>query len=140
MTNGKPSAADVAAEAKAAFDDLAGLERKLAKEINAIDFKAAKERRNCTPDEQKRRDECNAGLDKVGEAYIVLAYDAAKKYDSTADVLDLSDRMAEVNGMLTENLNKLKKIEAVAATAAKVADTLAKAAVKLAEIAAKGIV
>lgn len=139
MSNGKSSAAEVVAEAKAAHDELAALERKLEKEINAIDFKVAKEKRKRTDAELKERGELNASLDKVQEAFIVLAYDAAMKLDSTAEVESLHQKMAQVNGMLAEDIGKLKKIEKVAAVAAQVADALAKGAEKLAKIAAEGL-
>lgn len=139
MTDDKLTAAEVIAEAQAARDHLAELERGLVKGIKAIDFKAKKERRMRTAEELEERGEMNAALLTLRDALKVLAFKTLQKLDSTADVAALHQKMVQVNGMLAEDLAKLQKIERVAATAAQVADALAKGAEKLAKIAAEGL-
>ena len=138
MTNGKLTVAEVIAEAQAARDQLAEMEKQLVKAIKAIDFTAKKEKRDRTAEELKDREEMNDALLQLREALKVLAFKTLQKLDSTAEVEALHKKMVQVNGMLADDLNKLKKIEAVAAIAAQVAEALAKGAEKLAAAAAKG--
>ena len=138
MTNGKLTVAEVIAEAQAARDQLAEMEKQLVKAIKAIDFTAKKEKRDRTAEELKDREEMNDALLGLREALKVLAFKTLQKLDSTAEVEALHKKMVQVNGMLADDLNKLKKIEAVAAIAAQVAEALAKGAEKLAAAAAKG--
>ena len=56
--------------------------------------------------------------------------------DNSAQVKQLQSRMGQINDGLTGDLDKLKQLEAFAATVAKVADTIAQVAAKLASLAA----
>ncbi len=140
MSNGKPTVAEVVADANAARADLAALERELQEGIDEIDLTAFHEGRDRTPDELATRKELRASLAEVREGFIVLAFVTARRLDDTAEVEGLIRRMNDVNAGLEDDLARLKKLEKYAAIAARVADTIARVAEKLAAVAAKGIV
>ena len=140
MSNGKPTVAEVVAEANAARESLAALERDLQEDIDAIDLTAFKEKRDRTAAELAKRKELRASQSEVREGFKVLAFVTAQRLDDTVEVQHLIRKMDDVNAGLQDDLDRLKKIEKYAAIAAKVADTLAKVGEKLAKVAAKGIV
>lgn len=140
MTDKKPTVAQVVANANAARQQLALLERELQEDIDAIDFKAFKEKRDSTAAEIAQRKELRATQAEVREDFKVLAFVTAQRLDDTAEVAQLLRQMQVINAGLDDDLARLKKIEKYAKIAAKVADTTAKAAEKLAALAAKGVV
>ena len=90
MSNGKPTVAEVVAEANAARAELAVLERDLQEEIDAIDLTAFKEGRERTAEELARRKERRASQAEVREGFKVLAFVTAQRLDDTAEVAQLS--------------------------------------------------
>lgn len=139
MSNGKPTVAEVVAEANAARAELAALERELQEEIDAIDLTAFRERRARTAEELARRKERRASQAEVREGFKVLAFVTAQRLDDTAEVAQLIRQMNDVNAGLQDDLERLKRVVTYAETAAKVAETLARVAEKLATVAAKGL-
>ncbi len=139
MSNGKPTVAEVVAEANAARAELAALERELQEEIDAIDLTAFKERRPRTAEELARRKERRASQAEVREGFKVLAFVTAQRLDDTTEVEHLIRRMNDVNAGLQDDLERLKRVVTYAETAAKVTDTLARVAEKLAAVAAEGL-
>ena len=133
----KPSIEEVIDQANAARQQLALLERELQEGIDAIDLKAFKEKRDLTQQESDRRKELRGTQAEVREDFRVLAFVTAQRLDNADEVDHLLRQIKAVNAGLVDDLDRLKKIEGFAATAAKVADGLAKAAEKLAALAAK---
>ena len=68
----------------------------------------------------------------------MLAFVTAQRLDNTAEIDHLLRQVQAINAGPVDDLNRLKKIERYAEIAAKVADGLARAAEKLARLAAKG--
>ena len=134
-----PTAAQVIAESNNARQQLATLEQQLQAGIDDIDFVAFKEGRQMTAAEIDKRKALRATQAEVREQFKVLAFVTAQRLDQTAEVSSLLRQIQAINSGLKDDLGRLKKIERYAATAAKVADALAKATEKLAAIAAKGL-
>jgi len=134
-----PTAAQVVAEANNARQQLATLEQQLQAGIDDIDFAAFQEGRQMTGAEIDKRKKLRATQAEVREQFKVLAFVTAQRLDSTEEVSSLLRQIQTINASLKDDLGRLKKIERYAATAAKVADAIAKATEKLAAIAAKGL-
>ena len=134
-----PTAAQVIAESNNARQQLATLEQQLQAGIDDIDFVAFKEGRQMTAAEIDKRKALRATQAEVREQFKVLAFVTAQRLDQTEEVSSLLRQIQAINSGLKDDLGRLKKIERYAATAAKVADALAKATEKLAAIAAKGL-
>ena len=92
-----------------------------------------------TAAEVDKRKALRATQAEVREQFKVLAFVTAQRLDQTEEVSSLLRQIQAINSGLKDDLGRLKKIERYAATAAKVADALAKATEKLAAIAAKGL-
>ena len=137
MPGRKPTVAQVVSSANTARQQLALLERELQEGIDAIDFKAFREKRAPTAAEIEKRKQLRVTQAEVREDFRVLAFVTAQRLDDTAEVEQLHRQMQMINAGLKDDLAKLKRIEKYAKTAAKVADALAKAAGKLADLAAK---
>jgi hypothetical protein len=60
------------------------------------------------------------------------------RLNESDEIAELQRKMDGINGALRDDLEDLKRIERYAATAAKIADALAKATDKLASLAAAG--
>ena len=134
-----PTAAQVIAESNNARQQLATLEQQLQAGIDDIDFVAFKEGRQMTAAEIDKRKALRATQAEVREQFKVLAFVTAQRLDQTEEVSSLLRQIQAINSGLKDDLGRLKKIERYAATAAKVADALAKATEKLTAIAAKGL-
>jgi hypothetical protein len=91
-----------------------------------------------TSAETDKRRKLRATQAEVREQFKVLAFVTAQRLDQTEEVSALLRQIQAINSGLKDDLARLKKIERYAATAAKVADAIAKATEKLAAIAAKG--
>lgn len=139
MSNRRPTVAQVVAQANAAREELAKLDRDLQEGIDEIDFTAFRERRERTDAEMELRKSLRAAQAEARESFTVLAFVTAQRLDDTAEVEHLIHRMEDINAGLQDDLDGLKKLEKYAKIAAKVADALAKGAEKLAKIAAEGI-
>jgi hypothetical protein len=139
MPSNLPTAAQVIAESNNARQQLATLEQKLQAGIDDIDFTAFKAGRQMTPAEIDKRKQLRATQAEVREQFKVLAFVTAQRLDQTEEVSSLLRQIQAINSGLKDDLARLKKIERYAATAAKVADAIAKATEKLAAIAAKGL-
>jgi chromosome segregation ATPase len=133
-----PTAAQVVAEANNARQQLATLEQQLQAGIDDIDFTAFQQGRQMTSAETDKRRKLRATQAEVREQFKVLAFVTAQRLDQTEEVSALLRQIQAINSGLKDDLARLKKIERYAATAAKVADAIAKATEKLAAIAAKG--
>lgn len=129
---------EVIDQANAARQQLALLERELQEGIDEIDLTAFKEKRNLTPAEQERRKELRGTQAEVREDFRILAFVTAQRLDNAAEVDHLLKQLQAIDAGLVDDLGRLKKIERYAGIAAQVADGLAKAAEKLANLAAKG--
>ncbi len=134
-----PTVAEVIAEAKNARRRLADLELELQDGIDEIDAAVFRERREPTAAELAKRKELIATQAEVRTQFAKLAFVTSKRLDDTAEVKQMVRRMNTINAGLKDDLDRLKRIERYAATAAKVADATAKATEKLAAIAAKGL-
>ena len=139
MPSNLPTAAQVIAESNNARQQLATLEQKLQAGIDDIDFTAFKAGRQMTPAEIDKRKQLRATQAEVREQFKVLAFVTAQRLDQTEEVSSLLRQIQAINSGLKDDLARLKKIERYAATAAKVADAIAKATEKLAAIAATGL-
>jgi hypothetical protein len=138
MPGNIPTAAQVVAEANNARQQLATLEQQLQAGIDDIDFAAFREGRQMTSAEIDKRKRLRATQAEVREQFKVLAFVTAQRLDETEEVSALLRQIELINSGLKDDLARLKRIERYAATAAKVADAIAKATEKLAAIAAKG--
>ncbi len=136
MANGE-TANQIIADAKAARQTLGELERQLQEEIDEIRRKAVFEGRDMTQDEHDLRDERKAQLAKARKAFQDLVFVNLQRLDNSDDVKQMQAKMNEINVEIADDLAKLKRIERHAQTAAKIADVVAKATAKLAELAAK---
>jgi hypothetical protein len=139
MNGNVPTVAEVIAEAKNARRRLADLELQLQDGIDEIDFTIFKERRDPLAAELAKRKELISTQAEVRTQFTVLAFVTAQRLDDTDEVKQMVRRMNTINAGLRDDLDRLKRIERYAATAAKVADATAKTAAKLAAIAAKGL-
>lgn len=136
MANGE-TANQIIADAKAVRQTLGELERQLQEEIDEIRRKTLFEGRDMTQDERDLRDERKAQLAKARKAFQDLVFVNLQRLDNSDDVKQMQAKMDEINKGLGDDLAQLERIERYAETAAKIADAVAKATAKLAELAAR---
>jgi hypothetical protein len=138
MAERKPTVAQVIASANTARQSLSLTERQLQEDIDAIDFRAFKEKRPLTAAESDKRKELRASQAEVREAFRVLGFVTAQRLDNTVEVERIRQQMQIINDGLQDDLARLKRLERYSRIAAQVADALAKAVERLAAIAASG--
>lgn len=85
--------------------------------------------------EKKRRKEIGATRHELADAMIVLSLVTLSRLRNSADVENLNKEMARINDQLKDDLEHLQDLEGYAETAAKVANGLASAVEKVAELA-----
>lgn len=136
MANGE-TANEVLAQANAARRDLGDLERELQEEIDEIDFRVFQERRDPTPDERALRKARRAAQAEVRAASTELVFVTLRRLSESDEVARLQRKMSEINSGIDDDLNHLGDVARYAATAAKVADGIAKVVDKLADLAGR---
>ncbi len=136
MPNGETTQ-EIVDNAKAARRDLAEMEHLLQEELDKLDFAVFERGNGMTSEERDRRKEFRASQTEVREAYVALAYFTLRRLDESNEVGRLQQRMKEINQGLGDDLDRLKEIEGFAETAARIADAVAKATAKLAQVAAR---
>ena len=82
--------------------------------------------------ERARIESFRADQAKCRKSLDALAFATLRKLDNSADVTALQGQLKTVNSGLSDSLNRLKKIAAIAQIAAKVADGLTQLAEKAA--------
>jgi hypothetical protein len=141
MTNGIIANGDTADEIIAARDIarqvLAELELELQEEIDEIRFAALQRGQPMSDDEKALRDERRANLAEARATFRNLNFITLQRLDQSDEVRQLQQRMNEINQEIGDDLERLKKIKRYAETAAKIADAVAKATEKLAQLAAR---
>jgi len=130
---------EIVADANAARQVLAEMERDLQEGIDTIDFKAFQAGRELTAKELDQRKKLRATLGEVRDGFRVLAFVTAQRLDDSAEAEQLARQMQIINAGLKDDLARLKKVEKFAEIAAQVADGLAKVVARLANIAEKGL-
>ena len=125
---------DIIAEAKAAQQSLADLEAELQEEIDEIRLRAFQQNRGMTEEERTTRNDRRAQKSEARAAYVALTFVTLQRLDQSEEVEQLTRKMNEINQGLEGDLDGLKHIARYAATATKVADSLAKIATKVAAI------
>ena len=133
------TADEIIADANAARQALAEMERALQEGIDAIDFKAFQADRDLTDRELDQRKKLRATLGEVRDGFRVLAFVTAQRLDNSAEAEQLARQMQVINAGLEDDLARLKKIAKFAETAAQVADGLARVVATLANVAEKGL-
>ena len=141
MTNGGPANAnsvdEIIKERNAAREELAKLELELQEEIDEIRFKALQLRRPMSDEEKALRNERRATLGDARQAFQDLNFITLQRLDKSDEVQQLQQRLKQINAGIGDDLEQLRRIERYAATAAKIADAIAKTADKLAQVAAR---
>lgn len=130
---------EIIADANAARQALAEMERELQDGIDEIDFKAFQADRDLTDKEMNQRKKLRATLGEVRDGFRVLAFVTAQRLDNSAEAEQLARQMQIINTGLEDDLARLKKIAKFAAGAAQVANGLAKVVRTLANVAEKGL-
>ena len=140
MTNGELANANTVDEIiehrNTAREELAKLELALQEEIDEIRFKALQLGRPMSDEEKASRNERRATLGDARQAFQDLNFITLQRLDKSEEVRQLQQRMKQINAGIGDDLEELKRIERYAATAAKIADAIAKTAEKLAQVAA----
>jgi hypothetical protein len=128
--------AQIEATAQSARNAIATLQKQLQAEQREINRTAFFAGRPLTTDEQARLAEIGIAFKKSNDALIELAFVTLQNLDDSQEVQLLQTRMSGINAGLSVDLDKLQRIEAVSATAARVEDTVAKVAAEIAKLAA----
>lgn len=136
MANGQ-TVEEVVAEAQALQHDLLTARHEVRSAFDKIKTDASAARRVLTEAERDLRTALRAARSELGEALRDLNWVTLERLNAASDVKLLHDKLLEINDELGDDIKRLKKLEAVAATAAKVADTIAKVAAKTVTLAAK---
>jgi hypothetical protein len=131
-----PTIKQIEAAAQQAESAIGALQRKLQAEQRQIRREAFTEDRALSSQEQQRLADIAAAQQGLTNALIELSFVTLQNLDNSAAVQQLQSRMTQINQGLTGDLDKLKRLQAFAATVAKVADTVAQVAAKLASLAA----
>ena len=111
---------------------LTTLDHELQEEIDEIELKAARDGRPLSESDKERRRSLRASQMEVEDSFEALAFATLARLDSSADVQELKDRIEAISGHLSDDLERLKKIQRSAKIAAKVAEGLAQLATKVA--------
>lgn len=127
------SAAEIVAAADETRKGLFELELGIEKEVDALRFRAFKERRPLSDAERAKRSELRACQAEIRNAHVDLAYVTLVRLDDADEVRSLNARIGEVNDALADDLAALKKLEDLSAKVAQVADKLAQVVGKIAE-------
>ena len=117
---------------RALFD----LDRDLEKQLDKIRFDASKQARSLSIEEKKVRTQIRASQSEIRNAIIQLDYVTASRLDKSEEVLQLKQRIENVNQDLNDDLKQLKKIEGMAKKVSLVADKLTDVVIDLAAKAA----
>lgn len=136
MANGE-TVEEIVADVESLQHDLLTARREIRSAFDKIKTDASAARRGLTEAERDLRAALRAARSELGEALDDLDWVTLERLDAASDVKLLHDRLTEINDELGDEIRRLKKLEAVAATAAKVADTIAKVAKKVTALAAK---
>lgn len=123
-------------EAKAARRNLADLETQLQQEIDEIQATAFREGRDLTTEERAIRTARRASLRNARAAYAEMAYVTLRRLNNADELAGLRQKMEQINTTLKGDLDRLKRIARYAQIAARVADSVAKVAAKMADLAA----
>ncbi len=110
--------------------------QELQAEQRRINRSAFDDGRQLTPQETQRLAEIDVARSRLTAALKELSFVTLQNLDNSAEVQQLQSQMDGINKGLAGDLDKLKKLEEFAATAAKVADTIAEIVAKLAPLAA----
>jgi hypothetical protein len=130
----------IEATAQTARNAIATLQKKLQAEQREINRTAFFAKRPLTAEEQAELNEIGIAFKKSNDALVELAFVTLQNLDNSAEVQNLQKRMDGINTGLSVDLDKLKQIEALSASAARVADTVAKVATEVAKLAAAAAV
>jgi len=130
----------IEAKAQTARNAIATLQKKLQAEQREINRTAFFAKRPLTAEEQTELNEIGIAFKKSNDALVELAFVTLQNLDNSAEVQNLQKRMDGINTGLSVDLDKLKQIEALSASAARVADTVAKVATEVAKLAAAAAV
>ena len=125
---------EISAEFEARRLDISALDQALAEERKEIRRAAFHAGRSLTPDEIVRRKEIAATRLELAEFLETLSFSTIDALENAEDLDDLLHEINSVNQQLDDDLDRLKGLVAYATIAAKVADGIANAAVKLAEL------
>jgi uncharacterized phage infection (PIP) family protein YhgE len=121
----------------AARQELSTMEHQLQGAIDDLDFQAFLDgNRPLTDEEKSERTQMRASQSEVRDAYTELAFVTLQRLDDSAEVAQLHARLERINRGLQDDIAALRRIAAVAETAAKVSDKVADIAAKLASKAA----
>jgi hypothetical protein len=127
--------AQIDASAKSAENAIATLQKQLQAEQRQIRRTAFLANRPLTADEQQRLDDIATAQTRLNDCLVELSYVTLQSLDNSTEVQQLRASMDRINQGLTADLDKLKRIEAISATVAKVADAVAKVAAQVAKLA-----
>lgn len=125
---------EVRAEFEARRLDISALDQALAEERKEIRRAAFHAGRSLTPDEIVRRKEIAATRLELAELLQTLSFSTIDALENAEDLDDLLHEINSVNQQLDDDLNRLRSLVAHAETAARVADGIAQAVAKLAEL------
>lgn len=127
----------IVADARQARKHLGELETQIQDELDEIRLRAFLDGdRQLTASEVAIRDARRAQKAEAQDAFIASTFVTLKALNNSEDVKRLSLRMQAVNDGLDDDLKRLKRIRKYAATAASVAETLARLAARLVQLAA----
>ena len=127
---------EIIASTDAARDQLALLERALQEDIDRIRFDAFREERRLTAEERQQLKELRAQKAEARQAFTDLVFFTLQRLNQSDEITRLQQKMNDINEGLRDDLEDLGRIVHHAATAAKIADALAKVTAKLASLAA----
>ena len=127
---------EIIASTDIARNQLAMLERALQEDIDKIRFDAFHDDRTLTAEELQQLKELRAQKAEARQAFTDLVFFTLQRLNQSDQITRLQQKMNEINEGLRDDLEDLKRIVRHAATAAKIADALAKATEKLASLAA----
>lgn len=135
MANGQ-TVSEIIASTDIARNQLAALERALQEDIDKIRFDAFRDNRRLIAEELQQLKELRAQKAEARQVFMDLVFFTLQRLNRSDEITRLQQKMNEINEGLRDDLEDLKRIERHAATAAKIADALAKATEKLASLAA----
>jgi hypothetical protein len=114
--------------------NLAQLDHSLQIEIDEIVMMAAKQNRPLSDSDKEKRRGLRARQAEVQELFEELAFATLARLNNAVDKDEFKRAFQSINANLEDDLATLKKIQRYAAIAAKVADGLAKLALKVAAL------
>lgn len=128
---------EIVEDAKALQHELLSAKHQLRDALDEMAVEVATKGVEFSQAQREQRAAWRAAMSEVNDAILDLNWVTLQRLNASEDVKMIRAKMMEINDELRDDIQRLKRLEHVAATAAQVVDTIAKVVEKTVALAAK---